>query len=62
MRRSALLELSAMELHEVTHIRRRFADELVHGVRHAVVTPLLGQLCHGGEMPDDVFRKPHLAR
>src|SRR6516225_6623435 len=62
MRRSTLLELSGMELHEVAHIRRRFADELVHGVRHAVVTPLPGQLGHGREMPEDVFRKPHLTK
>src|SRR5215472_3909704 len=61
-RRSKLLELSGMELHEVAHVRRRFADELVHGVRHAVVTPLPGQLGHGREMPDDVFRKPHLTK
>src|SRR5215813_10710146 len=62
MRRSTLLELSGMELHEVAHIRRRFADELVHGVRHAVVTPLPRQLGHGRKMPDDVFRKPHLTK
>src|SRR6516165_10028661 len=62
MRRSTLLELSGMELHEVAHIRRRFADELAHGVRHAVVTPLPRQLGHGRNMPDDVFRKPHLTK
>src|SRR5262245_28083082 len=62
MRRSALLELSGMELHEVAHIRRRFADELAHGVGHAVVTPLPRQLGHGRKMPDDVFRKPHLTK
>src|SRR5262249_46662785 len=62
MRRCTLLELSGMEFHEVAHIRRRFADELAHGFRHAVVTPLLGQLSHGREMPDDVFRKPHLTK
>jgi hypothetical protein len=43
MRRFALLELSGMELHEVAHVRRCFAGELVHGVRQAVVTPLPGQ-------------------
>ncbi len=47
MRRSTLLELSSMELHEVAHVRRCFAGELAHGVRHAVVTPLPGQLGHG---------------
>jgi hypothetical protein len=47
MRRFTLLELSSMELHEVAHIRRCFAGELAHGGRHAVVTPLLGQLGHG---------------
>jgi hypothetical protein len=57
MRRSTLLELSCMELHEVAHVRRCFAGELAHGVRHAVVTPLPGQLGHGREMPDEVFRK-----
>ncbi len=36
MGRSTLLELSGMELYEVAHVRRRFADELAHGVRHAV--------------------------
>src|ERR1700730_11954107 len=62
MRRSTLLELSGMELHEVAHVRRCFAGELAHGVRHAVVAPLPGQLGHGREMPDDVFRKPRLAK
>src|ERR1700687_3649492 len=62
MRRSTLLELSGMELHEVAHVRRCFAGELAQGVRHAVVTPLLGQLGHSREMPDDVFRKPHLTK
>ena len=47
MRRSTLLELSGMELHEVAHVRRCFAGELAQGVRHAVVTPLSGQLGHG---------------
>ena len=42
MRRSTLLELSGMELYEVAHVHRCFAGELAHGVRHAVVTPLLG--------------------
>src|SRR5580700_2825751 len=41
MRRSTLLELSGMELHEVAHVRRCFAGELPQGVRHAVVTPCL---------------------
>src|SRR5271166_3786677 len=62
MRRSTLLELSGMELHEVAHVRRCFAGELAHGVRHAVVTPLLGQLGHGREMSDDVLRKPRLPK
>src|SRR5262252_3118508 len=62
MSRSTLLELSGMELHEVAHVRRRFAGELVHGVRHAIVTSLPGQLGHGREMPDDVLRKPYLSK
>src|SRR5260221_2974637 len=62
MRRSTLLELSDMELHEVAHVRRCLAGELAHGVRHAVETPLLGQLGDGREMPDDVLRKPHLPK
>src|SRR5262245_43242874 len=57
MRRSALFELSGMELHEITHVRRCFAGELAHGVGHAIVTPLPSQLSHGGEMPDKVLRK-----
>src|SRR6516164_348392 len=57
MRRSTLLELSGMELNEVAHIRRCFAGELGHGVRHTIVTPLPSQLGHGREMPDDVLRK-----
>ena len=64
MRRSTLFELSGMELYEVAHVHRCFAGELAHGVRHAVVTPMLGQLGHGGEMPDGVFRElrkgPHV--
>ena len=44
MRRSTLLELSRMELHEVAHIRGCFAGELAQGVRHAVVTALPGQV------------------
>src|SRR5262245_40701175 len=59
---SALLELSGMELYEVAHVRRCFARELAQGVCHAVVTPLPGQLGHGREMPDEVFRKPHLTK
>src|ERR1700680_2370199 len=62
MSRSTLLELSGMELHEVAHVRRCFAGELAHRVRQAVVTPLPGQLGHGREMPDDVFRQPHLTK
>src|ERR1700687_1822154 len=62
MRRSTLLELSGMELHEVAHVRRCFAGELAHGVRHAVVTPLPGQLGHGREMPDEVLEKPRLPK
>src|SRR6201989_3138347 len=60
MGRSTLLELGGMELHEVAHVRRCFAGELAHGVRHAVVTPLPGQLGHGREMPDEVLRKSRL--
>src|SRR5712692_8249957 len=62
MRRSTLLELSGMELHEVAHVRRCFAGELAHGVRHAIVTPLPSQLGHGREMPDEVLRKPRLPK
>src|ERR1700730_9966481 len=40
MRRSTLLELSGMELHEVAYVRRCFAGELAQGVCHAVVAPL----------------------
>src|ERR1700676_2343926 len=58
MRWSTLLELSGMELHEVAHVRRCLAGEVLHGVRHAVVTPLPVQLGHGREMVDDVLRKP----
>ena len=61
MRRHTLLKCG-MELHEVAHVRRRFAGELAHGVRHAVVTPLPGQLGHGREMADDVLRKPRLPK
>ena len=50
-----LLELGGVELHEVAHIRRRFAGEFAQSVRHAVVTPLLGQLGHGREMAHDVL-------
>ena len=57
-----LLELGGMELHEVAHVRRCLAGELVHGVRHAVVTPLLGQLGHGREVADDVLRIPRLPK
>ena len=62
MRRSTLLELSGMEFHEVAHVCRCSTGELVHGVCHAVVTPLLVQLGHGREMPDGVLGKPHLAK
>ena len=62
MRRYTLLELSGMELHEVAHARRSFAGELAHGVRHAIVTPLPGQLGHGREMPDEVLGKPGLPK
>src|SRR5262245_21012712 len=62
MRRSTLRELSGMKLYEVEHVCRCFAGELAHGIRHAVVTPLLGQLGHGGEMPDDVLGKLRLAK
>ena len=53
MRRSTLLELGGMEIHEVAHVRRCFAGELAHGGRHTVVTPLPSQLGHGREMPDE---------
>src|SRR6516165_12820356 len=56
MRRSTLLELSSMELHEIVHVHRYFVGKLAHSIRHAVVTPLPGQLGHGREMLDDVFR------
>src|ERR1700674_1893598 len=62
MRRSTLLELSGMELHEVAHVRRFFAGELAQGVRHAIVAPLPSQLGHGREMPDEVLRKPRLPK
>ena len=60
MRRSAPLELSGVELHEVVHACRCLAGELAHGVRHAVVAPLLVQLGHGREMADDMLGKPCL--
>src|ERR1700738_170614 len=62
MRRSTRLELSGMALHEVAHVRRCFPGELAQGVRHAVVTPLPGQLGHGREMPDEVLGKPRLPK
>jgi hypothetical protein len=62
MRRSTLLELSGMELHEVAHVRRCFAGELAQGVRRAVVTPLPGQLGYGREMADDVLRIRRLTK
>src|SRR6478736_6223007 len=62
MRRSTLPELSGMKLHEVAHVRRCLAGQLVHGVRHAVVTPLPVQLGHGREMAYDVLRKPRLSK
>src|SRR5260370_8062250 len=62
MRRSTLLDLSGMELHEFALVRRCFAGELAHGFRHAIVTPLPGQLGHGREMPDQVLRKPRLPK
>ena len=62
MRRSTLRELSGMKLYEVEHVCRCSAGELAHGIRHAIVTPLLGQLGHGGEMPDDVLGKLRLAK
>src|SRR5215470_19639982 len=62
MSRPILLKLSGVALHEVAHVRRCFAGELAHGVRHAVVTPLPGQLGHGREMPDEVFRKSRLTK
>jgi hypothetical protein len=49
MRRSTLLELSGMELHEIAHVRRCFTGQLVHGVRHATV--LIGLL----------WKKPNVA-
>src|SRR5262245_59503577 len=62
MRRSTLLELSGMVLHEVAHVRRGFTGELVQCVRHAIVTPLPSQLGHRREMPDEVLRKLHLPK
>jgi hypothetical protein len=62
MRRSTLLELSGMELHEVAHARRCFAGEFAHGVRHAIVTSLSSQLRHGREMADEVLRKLQLPK
>src|SRR3984893_2603683 len=62
MRRSTRLELSGMELHEVAHVRRGFAGELAHGIRHAVITPLPGQFGYGREMSDDMFRIPCLTK
>src|SRR6516165_1483902 len=62
MRRSTLLELSSMELHEIAHVHRYFVGKLAHSIRHAVVTPLPGQLGHGREMLDDVFRKLRLPK
>jgi hypothetical protein len=58
--RSTLFEISGMEFHEVAHVHRCFARELAHGIGHAVITPLPGQLGHGREMPDKVLRKLHL--
>jgi hypothetical protein len=60
MRRPTLLELRGVELHEVPHVHRCFAGELLHGIRHAIVTPLPSQFGHGREMPDEVLRKPRL--
>lgn len=57
MRRFKLLELGGMEFHEVAHVRRCFAGEPAERVRHAVVTPLPGQVGYGREMPDDVLWK-----
>src|ERR1700680_579533 len=51
-----------MELHKVAHVRRWLAGELVHGIRHTVVTSLPIQLSHGREMADDVLRKPRLSK
>jgi hypothetical protein len=34
----------------------------VHGIRHAIVTPLLGQFGHGREVPDEMLRKPRLSK
>src|SRR5215831_12550527 len=62
MRRSMLLELSGMELHEIAHVHRYFVGKLAHSIRHAVVTPLPGQLGHGREMLDDVFRRLRLPK
>src|ERR1700719_4115046 len=62
MRRFTLPELSGMELYEVVHVRRCFAGELIQCVRHTVVTSLPGQLRHGREMADEVFRKPRLPK
>ena len=53
----ALFEFTSMELDEVVHVHWWFASDLVHGVRHAVVTPVPGQLGHRREMSDHVVRK-----
>ena len=62
MRRSTRLELSGMEMHEVAHVHRYFAGELAQGVRHSVVTSLLSQVGHGGEMTDHMLRIPGLPK
>src|SRR6516165_6037142 len=62
MRWRTLSELGGMDLHEGAHARRCFARELAHSIRHTVVTPLLSQLGHGREMPDEVLRKLRLTK
>ncbi len=59
---AVLSELSGMALHEIAHVRRCFAGELAHRVRHAVVTPAPRQLRHGREMPDEVLGKSRLPK
>ena len=50
IRRSTLLQLSSMELHEIAHVHRYFVGKPAHRIRHAVVTPPFGQLGHGRDV------------
>ena len=49
MRRSTPVELRGIELHELSHVRRRLARERAR-VRHAIVAPLPGKLGRGQEI------------